>query len=53
MAGFSIEQLIKIIIVIFVLAVVVLGVYVAFKNYIIPYFQNLGPSGKLLLSLLK
>ena len=38
----TIEQLIKIILGIFVFVAVVLGVYLFFKNYVIDFFKNLG-----------
>lgn len=52
------EQLIKIIIGIFVFVAVVVGVYLIFKNNILDFFNNLGnasqtPTGGLILFLLK
>lgn len=38
----TIEQLIKIILGIFVFVAVVLGIYLFFKNYVIDFFKNLG-----------
>ena len=53
MSQLTISQIIKIIIAVFIIAVVVLSVYLAFKNYIIPYFEGIGfGSSKLILSLL-
>ena len=56
MVELTIEQVIKIIIYVFVIIMVVIGIYLAFKNYIIPYFENIGPSNstiKFVLALLK
>jgi len=49
------EQLIKIIIGIFVFVVVVLGIYLIFKYNIIDFFKNLGSNGpeEMILSFLK
>lgn len=38
----TIEQLIKIILGILVFVVVVLGIYIFFKDYVIDFFKNLG-----------
>jgi hypothetical protein len=38
----SIEQLIKIILGILVFSIVVFGIYLFFKNYVIDFFKNLG-----------
>jgi len=38
----TIEQLIKIILGVFVFVAVVLGIYLFFKNYVIDFFKNLG-----------
>ena len=52
----TIGQLIKIILGVFVVAVVILGVYFFFTNYVIDFFKNI-PTGKetgeFVLSLLK
>ena len=40
----TINNVIKIVIGVVVIAVVVLGIYLGMTNYIIPYFQGLGPS---------
>ncbi len=50
MVELTISQTIKIIIAVFVLIVVVFGIYMVFKYYIIPYFENIFPT-KLFLSL--
>ena len=54
MAELTINQLIKIIIGVFVVVVVVGGLYLFFKNYVIDFFKNLpgGEPVKLVLSLL-
>ncbi|MBS3085358.1 hypothetical protein J4225_01605 [Candidatus Pacearchaeota archaeon] len=51
----TIEQLIKITIGVLVVAVVVIGLFLFFKNYVIDFFQNIIPGGKaeLILSLTK
>ena len=41
MAELTINQLIKIIVGIFVVAVVVAGIYLFFKNYVIDFFKNM------------
>jgi len=41
MAELTVSQLIKIIIGIFVVVVVVMGLYIFFKDYIIDFFKNL------------
>ena len=55
MAELTINQLIKIIVGILVVLVVVAGIYLVFKNYIIDFFKNVipGNSTKLIFSLLK
>ncbi len=55
MAELTIGQVIKIIIGIFVVVVVVGGLYLFFKNYVIDFFKNIlgGNSTKLVLFLLK
>ena len=55
MAELTINQLIKIIIGIFVFVVVVGGVYFFFKNYVIDFFKNTfgNESSQIILSLLK
>jgi len=55
-AELTINQLIKIIIGVLVFVVVVAGIYLFFKNYVIDFFQNIvsgNESTKLLLSLIK
>jgi len=54
MAELTINQLIKIIIGIFVVVVVLGGLYLFFKDYVIDFFKNLpeGEPSKLILSLL-
>lgn len=49
------EQLIKIIIGILVFVVVVLGIYLFFKDYVIDFFRNLGgeKAPEIILSLIK
>ncbi len=47
----TINQLIKIIIGIFVVVVVVIGLYLFFKDSVISFFKNL-PAGELILSLI-
>jgi len=42
MAELTINQLIKIIIGVFVVVVVVIGIYAFFKNYVIDFFKNMG-----------
>lgn len=42
MTELTISQIIKIIIILFVIVIVIAGVYLAFKTYVIPYFQGLG-----------
>ena len=51
----TIEQLIKIIVGILVVTVVVIGLFLFFKNYVIDFFQNIIPGGKaeLILGLVK
>ena len=54
MAELTIEQLIKILIGVFVIVVVAVGLYFFFKNYVMGFFKNLpGTETKLFLSLLK
>lgn len=55
MAELQIEQLIKIILGIFVVAAVVIGIYFFFKNSIIDFFKGLsaGNSTKFFISLLR
>ncbi|GBE19800.1 hypothetical protein BMS3Abin17_00529 [archaeon BMS3Abin17] len=55
MAELTINQLIKIILGIFVVVVVVMGLYFFFKNYVLDFFNNMGGNGtaELILSLLK
>ncbi len=43
MAELTIEQIVKIGIAVLVLVAVVAGVYLGFRNYIFPYFKDLGP----------
>ena len=54
MAELTIGQVIKIIIGVFVVVVVVVGLYLFFKNYIFDFFKNIfgGNSTKLVLFLL-
>jgi len=52
MAGLTVNQLIKIIIGIFVIAVVVGGLYLFFRNYVIDFFKNIGGGEELILSLI-
>ncbi|MDZ4226744.1 MAG: hypothetical protein U1B79_01385 [Candidatus Pacearchaeota archaeon] len=51
----TIEQLIKIILGIFVFVAVVLGIYLFFKNNVIDFFKNLGgnETAEAILSLIK
>ena len=44
MAELTIDQIIKIVLAVLVLVLVLTGIYMAFSNYIIPYFSDLGPS---------
>ncbi len=44
MAELTINQLIKIIIGVVVIVVVILGVYLFFKEYVLDFFQNVGGS---------
>jgi len=55
MAELTINQLIKIIIGIFVVVVVVGGVYLFFKNYVLDFFKNVlgGETSEIFLGLLK
>jgi hypothetical protein len=56
MAELTIDQLIKILIGVFVIVVVAVGLYFFFKNYVMGFFKNLpetGTEAKLILSLLK
>ena len=55
MAELTINQLIKIIVGIFVVAVVVVGLYLFFKNYVMDFFKNMpgNESSQVILSLLK
>ena len=48
----TINQIIQIIIIVFVIVVVVGGVYIAFKEYIIPYIKNIGFSSKVFLGVI-
>ncbi len=41
----SVGEIVKIVIAVLVVAVAVLGIYIGFRNYILPYFEGLGPSG--------
>jgi len=52
MTELTINQLIKIIIGVFVVALVVGGLYVFFKDYVIDFLKNL-PSGEIILRLIK
>jgi|TARA_B100001971_G_scaffold201305_1_gene213886 ABC-type phosphate transport system auxiliary subunit len=53
MAELTINQLIKIIIGIFVVVVVVGGLYLFFSNYVVDFFKNIpGNSPKLIISLI-
>lgn len=49
----TIENLIKIIIGVLVFAVVVFGLYLFFKNYVIDFFKNIFGGEKLLLFVVK
>jgi len=40
MAELTISQIIKIVIAVAVMAVVIFGIYMAFKYYVIPYFEG-------------
>ena len=55
MAELTIEQLIKIIIGILVVAVVVFGIYFFFKEYVIDFFKNMmgGEETDIILALIK
>jgi len=55
MAELTISQIIKIVIAVAVIAVVIFGVYMAFKYYIIPYFRgwSFNSSAEMLMVLLK
>jgi len=54
MAELSINQLIKIILGIFVVVAVILALYFMFKDKVIAFFQNLpGGTGKIFLDLVK
>lgn len=55
MAQLTIEQLIKILIGVFVVVVVILGIYLIFKGNIIDFFKNLGgnETGGFILGMLK
>jgi len=54
MASLTVEQLIKIILGVFVVVAVITGLYFAFKNQIIDFFENLpGNSTGVILGLLK
>jgi len=44
MTELTTNQIIKIVIAVFVLVIVVAGAYLSLKYYIIPYFRDLGPS---------
>jgi len=41
----TVNNIIKIIIAVFVIVVLVFGIYLGVKSYIIPYFTEIGPSG--------
>lgn len=43
MSQMTMEQIVKIIIAVFVFILVLTGVIIGFRNYIIPYFTDLGP----------
>ncbi len=49
----TIEQLIKIIIGVFVFVVVVVGVYFFFKNYVIEFFKGGNETAQIVFALLK
>lgn len=49
----TIEQLIKIIIGVFVFVVVVIGIYIFFRDQVIEFFKGGNETGKIVLSLLK
>ncbi|MBU0893858.1 MAG: hypothetical protein KKF48_04035 [Nanoarchaeota archaeon] len=55
MAELTINQLIKMIIGIFVVVVVVLGLYLFFRNYLFDFFKNIfgGSKTEIILSLIK
>jgi hypothetical protein len=55
MSELTTEQIIKIILGIFVVVVVIIGVYLFFKNQIIDFFNSLSPgnTGKFLIGLLR
>lgn len=55
MSELTVDQLIKIILGIFVVIVVIIGIYMLFKNYVIDFFKNIGgnSTGGVILSLLK
>jgi hypothetical protein len=42
MGQLTVEQIIKILVGVFVVAVVIAGIVFAFKDYIIPYFSGIG-----------
>jgi len=44
MAELTISQLIKMLLFVAVIVVVITGAYLGFRNYVIPYFEDLGPS---------
>ena len=50
----TIQNLIKIILGVLVFVIVVLGIYLVFKNYIIDFFKNMGnETSNLILGLIK
>ena len=49
----TIEQLIKLIIGVFVFVVVIIGIYLFFRNTVIEFFKGGNETGQFLLSLLK
>lgn len=53
MAELTINQLIKVLIGVFVIVVVAVGLYFFFKNYIMSFFKNLPGTGEVVLSLLR
>jgi hypothetical protein len=55
MSELTIEQIIKLILGIFVVVAVILGLYLVFKNNVIEFFNTLSPgnSTKVFLSLIK
>ena len=53
MAGLTINQIVKIGIAVFVFVIVVVGVYLSFKNYILPYFKGISFKNEIILSLIR